>query len=81
MKYKKGQVVIAWGATPRQQEYGYSSIMYVTLVSGGQWSRQANNMSTWGAPDDLPSGVYDSYDEAEAAAVAAGISTKYAIYC
>lgn len=78
--YTAGKVVLDWGATPRQQQYGYSSLMIVTLVSGGQFPREANNLRTWGAPDNLPKGVYDSTDEALAAAEEAGINTQYAIY-
>ncbi|MFA6897233.1 MAG: hypothetical protein WCQ96_03035 [Patescibacteria group bacterium] len=77
---EKGKVVINWGATPRQAQYGYSSVMFVQLVSGGQWSREANKLQAYGAPDNLPEGVFDSYDEAEKAAKEAGIDTQYAIY-
>jgi len=80
MKAKKGQVQITWGATPRQEQYGYRSVMFVTLVSGGQFSKEANKMQTWG-PKELPTGTFDSFEEAEKAIEDAGISLDYAIYC
>ena len=78
-KPKKGQVQVGWGATPSQQKYGYRSVMFVTLVSGGQWSRHANNMSTWG-DGELPEETFDSIDEAKEAVEKAGFSLDYAIY-
>jgi len=56
--------------------------MFVTLVSGGQFSHRANQLYQYGDPGspELPEGSFDSIDEAASAVIEAGISLDYAIY-
>lgn len=81
---KKWQVQVARWATERQRQYGYSSLMFVTLVSWGQRSRQANNMQERYGDNDpidkLPTTVFDSIEEAKQACIDAWIDISYAIY-
>lgn len=79
MTPKAGQIQLAWGQTARQAKYGYRSVMFVRLVSGGQFPKRAHSMQTWG-DNNLPEGSFDSIEEAEKACEEAGIDTAYAIY-
>lgn len=81
---KKWQVQVARGATERQRKFGYKSLMFVTLVSWWQWSRQANKMQEIYLGDDpldkLPTQVFNSVEEAQQACEDLWLDLTYAIY-